>query len=121
MSKANVDDELKTRFLADFSDEECDLKIITSDGALSIPYNFLESIADVVDIPMEGQGRGKKKMKLLRINEVTMVQLVKALTFYKPKHFRGITSKDLFTFLFFYRSLFPIKEYNVFQTLFYLY
>ena len=93
MSKV-TGDELKTRFLADFIDDECDLKIITSDGPLSIPYNFLESIADVVEIPLEEQGRGKKKMKLLRIEEVTVIQLVNALTFYKPKHFRGINSKN---------------------------
>lgn len=44
MSKVTTGEELKTRFLADFIDDLCDLKIITRDGPLSIPYNFLESI-----------------------------------------------------------------------------
>ena len=79
MSKVTTGEELKTRFLADFIDDLCDLKIITRDGPLSIPYNFLESIADVVEIPLEEQGRGKKKMKLLRIEEVTVVQFGQSL------------------------------------------
>ena len=103
----NIDDALTARFLADFSDDECDLKIILSDGALSIPYNFLESIADVVEIHLEeqGQGRGKKKIKSLIIHDVTVAQLVKALTFYKPKHFKSIGSKD-YRFFFDFISFF---------------
>ena len=91
MSKVTTGEELKTRFLADFIDDLCDSKIITRDGPLSIPYNFLESICGGNTIG----GTRERKMKLLKIEEVTVVQLVKALTFHKPKPFNGINSKNV--------------------------
>ena len=94
MPRFNINEELKNNLALDFSDEACDLKIFTSDDTLSLPLNFLESISDVMEIPVEEQGKGKKKIKTLSLNDITMDELVKALTFYKPKHFKDIDSKN---------------------------
>ena len=88
---------MKSTFEDDFREEVCDIKLVASDDTLMIPRSFIESISDVMEISEEefekGRGKSKPKIQVFRLN-VTVEEVVKALAFYKPRHFKKINGES---------------------------